>query len=104
MSLHIFWATPTKPLATLKLPERECSYASDMPIVTSQMSKELEKTLKGIQQRIQELEEVIDAIHQYVSSTRSEVQDTLAVVTQINRRILDIEDVLRKLVGSENLE
>jgi septation ring formation regulator EzrA len=68
------------------------------------MSKELEKTLKGIQQRIQELEEVIDAIHQYVSSTRSEVQDTLAVVTQINRRLLDVEDVLRKLAGSENLE
>ncbi len=68
------------------------------------MSKELEKTLKGIQERIQGLEEVIDAIHQYVSSTRSEVQDTLAVVTQINRRLLDVEDVLRKLAGSEDLE
>ncbi len=72
-----------------------------MPIVTSHMSKELEKTLKRTQDKIAELEEVVDAIYQYVSSTRSEVQDTLAVVTQINRRLLDIEDMLRKLSGSE---
>ena len=65
------------------------------------MSKELEKTLKRTQDKIAELEEVVDAIYQYVSSTRSEVQDTLAVVTQINRRLLDIEDMLRKLSGSE---
>jgi septal ring factor EnvC (AmiA/AmiB activator) len=72
-----------------------------MPIVTSHVSKELERTLKRIQDRIGELEEVVDAIYQYVSSTRSEVQDTLAVVTQINRRLLDVEDTLRKLSGSE---
>ena len=72
-----------------------------MPIVTSHVSKELERTLKRIQDRIGELEEVVDAIYQYVSSTRSEVQDTLAVVTQINRRLLDVEETLRKLSGSE---
>ncbi len=72
-----------------------------MPIVTSHVSKELERTLKRIQDRIGELEEVVDAIYQYVSSTRSEVQDTLAVVTQINRRLLDVEATLRKLSGSE---
>ena len=72
-----------------------------MPIVTSHASKELERTLKRIQDRIGELEEVVDAIYQYVSSTRSEVQDTLAVVTQINRRLLDIEDTLRRQGGSE---
>jgi len=72
-----------------------------MPIVTSHVSKELERTLKRIQDRIGELEEVVDAIYQYVSSTRSEVQDTLAVVTQINRRLLDVEDTLRKLSGAE---
>ena len=72
-----------------------------MPIVTSHVSKELERILKRIQDRIGELEEVVDAIYQYVSSTRSEVQDTLAVVTQINRRLLDVEDTLRKLSGAE---
>lgn len=67
-----------------------------MPVVTSQLSKELERTLKKVQDRLSEMEELIDAIYQYVSSTRSEMQDTLAVVTQINRRLLDIEDMLRK--------
>ena len=72
-----------------------------MPIVTSQLSKELERTLKKTQDGVAEMQEVVDAIYQYVSSTRSEVQDILALVTQINRRLLDMEDTLRKITGSE---
>ena len=72
-----------------------------MPIVTSQLSKELERTLKKMQDGVTEMQEVVDAIYQYVSSTRSEVQDILALVTQINRRLLDMEDTLRKITGAE---